>query len=123
VPLVVARVAREPSGSLIAGDRDRCPAPPRWEAAVNDTRRTDAGIYLQVMPRFEADARSQRWHVYQVSDESPRITLAGSVNSFKEAQSLAERDNRPLRIAEQAWQQMRAANVAPKTVPDDVTIT
>jgi hypothetical protein len=29
--------------------------------------------------------RWQRWHVYQVSDESPRITLAGSVSSFTEA--------------------------------------
>jgi len=89
---------------------------------VNDTRTDDAGVYLRVMPRFEADARSPRWHVYQVSDESPRITLAGSVSSLKEAQSLAGRDKRPLRIAEQAWQQMFAAGVAPKTVPDEVTI-
>jgi hypothetical protein len=91
--------------------------------AVNDTPINHGDVYLQVMPRFETDARSRRWNVYQVSDESPRITLAGSVNSFKEAQSLAARHNRPLRIAERAWHQMRAANVAPKTVPDDVTIT
>jgi hypothetical protein len=90
---------------------------------VNDEPATSADDYLQVMPRFEADPRSQRWHVYRVSDESPRITLAGSVSSCEEAQALAARDKRPLRIAEQAWQQMRAARVAPKTVPDDVTVT
>jgi hypothetical protein len=90
---------------------------------VNDTATNNAEVYLQVMPRFEADPRSRRWHVYQVSDESPRITLAGSVNSCKEAQALAARDKRPLRIAGQAWQQMLAAHVAPKTVPDDVTVT
>ena len=92
-------------------------------ARVNDTATNDAGVYLQIMPRFEADPRSQRWHVFRVSDESPRITLAGSVSSCNEAQTLAARDKRPLRIAEQAWQQMLAAHVAPKTVPDDVTIT
>ncbi len=90
---------------------------------MNDTPTNDGEVYLHVMPRFETDARSRRWHVYQVSDESPRITLAGSVSSCQEAQTLAARDKRPLRIAEQAWHQMRAANVAPKTVPDDVTIT
>jgi hypothetical protein len=90
---------------------------------MNDTPTNSAGDYLQVMPRFEADPRAQRWHVYRVSDESPRITLAGSVSSCKEAQALAARDKRPLRIAEQAWQQMLAARVAPKTVPDDVTVT
>jgi hypothetical protein len=90
---------------------------------VNDTPTNDGDIYLQVMARFETDASSRRWHVYQVSNESPRITLAGSVSSCQEAQTLAARDKRPLRIAEQAWQQMLAAHVAPKTVPDDVTIT
>jgi hypothetical protein len=48
---------------------------------VNDTPTNDGDVYLQMMPRFETDARSLRWHVYQVSDESPRITLAGSVSS------------------------------------------
>jgi hypothetical protein len=90
---------------------------------VDDARTNDAGVYLHVSPRFEAGVRSQRWHVFQVSDESPRITLAGSVRSLQEAQTLAARDKRPLRIAERAWQQMLAAHVAPKTVPDDVTIT
>jgi len=90
---------------------------------VNDTPPNDGDVYLQVMPRFETDARSRRWHVYQVSDESPRITLAGSVSSLKEAQTLAAQHKRPLRIAGHAWQQMLAAQVAPKTVPDDVTIT
>jgi hypothetical protein len=90
---------------------------------VNDTPTNDGEVYLQVMPHFETDARSRRWHVYQVSDESRRIILAGSVSSCQEAQTLATRNKRPLRIAEQAWQQMLAAHVAPKTVPDDVTVT
>jgi hypothetical protein len=90
---------------------------------VNDTPTNDGEVYLQVMPRFDTDARSRRWHVYQVSEESPRITLAGSVSSCQEAQTLAAQNKRPLRIAEQAWQQMLAAHVAPKTLPDDVTIT
>jgi hypothetical protein len=90
---------------------------------VNDTPTNDGEVYLQVMPRFDTDARSRRWHVYQVSEESPRITLAGSVSSCQEAQTLAAQNKRPLRIAEQAWQQMLAAHVAPKTVPDDVTIS
>ena len=90
---------------------------------MNDTPTNDGEVYLQVMPRFDTDARSRRWHVYQVSEESPRITLAGSVSSCQEAQTLAAQNKRPLRIAEQAWQQMLAAHVAPKTLPDDVTIT
>ena len=90
---------------------------------MNDTPTNDGEVYLQVMPRFDTDARSRRWHVYQVSEESPRITLAGSVSSCQEAQTLAAQNKRPLRIAEQAWQQMLAAHVAPKTVPDDVTIS
>jgi hypothetical protein len=90
---------------------------------MNDTATTDAGAYLQVMPCFEADAGSPRWHVFRVSDESPRITLAGSIRSCEEARALAAQNERPLRIAEQAWQQMVAARAAPKTVPDDVTIT
>jgi hypothetical protein len=90
---------------------------------VNETPTNDGEVYLQVMPRFDTDARSRRWHVYQVSEESPRITLAGSVSSCQEAQTLAAQNKRPLRIAEQAWQQMLAAHVAPKTVPDDVTIS
>ena len=91
--------------------------------AMNDTPSNHADDYLQVMPRYEADPRSQRWHVFRVSDESPRITLAGSVRSCKEAQALAAQNQRPLRIAEQAWQQMVAAHAAPKTVPDGVRVT
>ena len=84
------------------------------DAAANDTQ-----VYLYVMARHLAD---QRWHVFQVSEESPRITLAGSVASYDDARKLATRDKRPLRIAEQAWRQMRDAGVAPAKVPDDVTI-
>ena len=89
---------------------------------MNNTPTDDDDGYLQVMPGFDTDAQSRRWHVYQVSDESPRITLAGSVSSCQEAQTLAARDKRPLRIAEQAWQQMLAAHVAPEAVPEDMTI-
>jgi hypothetical protein len=86
-------------------------------------RMNETGVYLQVMPRYEAGvARPPRWHVFQVSDESPRITLAGSVASYEEARKLAMRDKRALRIAEQAWRQMAAAGVAPARVPEDVTI-
>ena len=84
------------------------------EAAANDTQ-----VYLYVVARHLAD---QRWHVFQISEESPRITLAGSVASYDDARKLATRDKRPLRIAEQAWRQMADAGVAPAKVPDDVTI-
>ncbi len=84
------------------------------DAAANET-----GVYLYVMARHLAD---QRWHVFQVSEESPRITLAGSVASYEEARKLATRGRRSLRIAEQAWRQMLDAGVAPAKVPDDVSI-
>ena len=85
----------------------------------DDGRPSDADVYLHVMPRY---ANGQRWHVFQVSDESPRITLAGSVASYEEARKLATRGRRSLRIAEQAWRQMLDAGVAPAKVPDDVSI-
>jgi hypothetical protein len=84
------------------------------EAAANETE-----VYLYVMARHLA---GQRWHVFQVSEESPRITLAGSVASYDDARKLAMRDGRPLRIAEQAWRQMADAGVAPVKVPDGVSI-
>ncbi len=71
------------------------------------------------MPRYAA---GQRWHVLPIHEESPRITLAGSVASYAQARNLATRDNRPLRIAEQAWRQMANADIAPARAPDDVTI-
>ncbi len=85
----------------------------------DDGRPSDADVYLHVMPRY---ANGQRWHVFQVSDESPRITLAGSVASYDELRRLATRAKWPVRFAEQAWRQMVAAGVAPDMVPDDVTI-
>jgi hypothetical protein len=45
------------------------------DAAANET-----GVYLYVMARHLAD---QRWHVFQVSEESPLITIAGSVASYE----------------------------------------
>jgi hypothetical protein len=47
----------------------------------------------------------------------PAITFAESVTSYVDAHELATRDQRPLRIAEQAWQQMLDAGVAPQTNP------
>ena len=89
----------------------------------HDPPADDAGAYLQLMPRFPTGAGSARWHVFQVSAEPPRITRVGSVSSFTEARALAAKHKRPLRIAAQAWRQMLDARVAPKTVPDDVTLT
>jgi len=87
--------------------------------AVNNKQANGARTYLHVMPRYAADPR---WHVYQIGDQSPRITFAESVTSYLDAHKLAARDQRPLRIAEQAWQQMLDAGVAPQTKPDDVTL-
>jgi len=90
--------------------------------AVNDndkTKSNGARPYLHVMAREVAGGR---WHVFQISEESPRITFAESVSSYVEAHKLAARDQRPLHFAGQAWQQMVAAGVAPQTVPDEVTL-
>jgi hypothetical protein len=89
---------------------------------VNDEGRNATNVYLQVMPQFDGDPRARRWHVFKVRDESPRITLAGSVASCDEARKLASRDKCPLRIAERAWLQMVAAGVAPTRTPNDVTV-
>ncbi len=78
--------------------------------------------YLHVVPQYEHDAPPRRWNVFQLSEESPRITLVGSVASCDEARRLASHDKRPLRIAEGAWRQMLAAGVAPRKTPKDVTI-
>ena len=97
---------------------------PGDESAVNSNERDDqASGYLHVMPRYESDPKSRRWNVFLVRDESPRISLAGSVASATEAFQLASSRKRPLRIASQAWQQMVAADVAPGEVPGGVTIT
>ena len=80
----------------------------------------DGTVYLQVMAQYEG--RGAHWNVFQVSDQSPRITLAGSVDSCEQARRLATRAKRPLRISPQAWQQMLAAGVAPAQTPEGVTI-
>src|SRR6266516_4184871 len=69
--------------------------------AVNDSNEINsngAQPYLHVMPREPAGGR---WHVFQLSDESPRITFAESVSSYAEAHKLATREQRPLRFARQ----------------------
>jgi hypothetical protein len=86
---------------------------------VNNKQANGARTYLHVMPRHAVDPQ---WHVFQISDQSPRITFAESVTSYIDAHELAARDQRPLRIAEEAWQQMVDAGVAPEAKPDDVTL-
>lgn len=86
---------------------------------MNDEKADVTWPYLHVMPRYVA---GQRWHVFEISDEPPLISIAASVASYVEARTLAAQDQRPLRIAGRAWQQMVAAGVAPATVPDDVTV-
>jgi hypothetical protein len=86
---------------------------------VNNKQANGARTYLHVMPRYAA---GPHWHVFQISDRSPRITIAESVTCYLDAHKLAGREQRPLRIAEQAWQQMLDAGVAPQTKPDDVTL-
>ena len=83
------------------------------------TKTNGARPYLHVMPR---EATGGRWHVFQLSDEYPRISFAESVTSYVEAHKLATRVRRPLRFAGRAWQQMVAAGVAPHAMPDDVTL-
>jgi hypothetical protein len=86
---------------------------------MKENKPTGARSYLYVMPRHALD---QRWHVFQLSDESPRISLADSVSTYVEVHRLARREQRPLRISGEAWQQMIAAGVAPPAVPDDVAL-
>jgi len=112
-----------PSPSLTSGEpltvRNQ---PVDGSVAVNDSNKSKtngAWPHLHVMPR---EVPGGRWHVFQISEESPRITLAESVSSYVEAHKLAKRNQRPLRFAGQAWQQMVAAGVAPQTVPEDVTL-
>ncbi|HEY7047124.1 MAG TPA: hypothetical protein VH373_07885 [Jatrophihabitantaceae bacterium] len=85
-------------------------------------REEAVGVYLHVMPHHDGGTPAGRWHVFQVSDTSPRITVAASVGSWDEARTLGTRAKRPLRVSELAWRQMADAGVAPQDVPDDVTI-
>lgn len=79
--------------------------------------------YLQVMAQFGAFGGPPRWNAYVVCEESPRITLAGTVASYDDAHHLAAKDKRSLHVAAAAWQQMVAARVAPADPPKDVVIT
>ena len=79
-------------------------------------------VYLHVMPHHDDGTPPGRWHVFQVSETSPRITVAASVGSWDEARTLGTRAKRPVRISGLAWQQMTDAGVAPVDIPDDVTI-
>ena len=86
---------------------------------TNTKARISVNSYLHVMPRY---AVGHRWHVFQINDESPRIEFAESVTSYLEVHRLGTANQRRVRFSQEAWQQMVAAGVAPKTVPDDVTV-
>jgi hypothetical protein len=88
---------------------------------VTSTQPSDDGTaYLHVTAHYDWDG--SRWNVFQVSDQSPRVTLAGSIESYGQARRLAVRQKRPLRISRQAWEQMLDAGVAPTGIPEGVTI-
>lgn len=90
---------------------------------MNQDRASGANGYLQVVPQYENGAPARRWNIFQLGDEPPRIVLVASVGSCDEACRLAAEGHKPLRIAERAWQQMLAAGVAPRNMPQGVTIT
>jgi hypothetical protein len=79
--------------------------------------------YLQVMAYYAGISAQPRWNVFEVADQSPRISLAGTVTTCEQARHLAAHDNRQLRISQTAWRQMIDAGVAPQNPPDGVTIT
>lgn len=101
---------RSPSGKGSAGGR----------VATGKQRTDDGNAYLHVMAHYGWNG--SRWNVFQVSDQSPRVSLAGSIDSCEQARELAIQKKRPLRISRQAWQQMLAAGVAPAAVPEGVAI-
>jgi hypothetical protein len=85
----------------------------------DDVPQQDVPAHLQVMPRYRD---SQRWNVYRLVDDPPTIRLAASVSSYDEAKRRAARGGEPLWFAGKAWQEMVGAGVAPRAVPQDVTI-
>ena len=56
--------------------------------------------YLHVMAHY--DGHGPQLNVFQISDQSPRIALAGTVDSYEQAQKLAAKNKRPLRISQRA---------------------
>jgi hypothetical protein len=79
--------------------------------------------YLQVMAYYAGISAQPRWNVFEVADQSPRISLAGTVATCEQARHLAAHNNLQLRISRAAWRQMIDAGVAPQNPPNDVTIT
>jgi hypothetical protein len=53
---------------------------------VKDNNKRESRAYLHVIPRH---AQNQRRYVFEIRDESPRITLTHSVTSRVEAHKLA----------------------------------
>jgi hypothetical protein len=107
-----------------AGDNDtRTPSPASsagGRAAASTQSTDDGGGYLHVTAHY--GWHRSRWNVFQISDQSPRVSLAGSIDSCEQACNLAAGKKRPLRISQQAWQQMLNAGVAPPGIPRGVTI-
>lgn len=91
---------------------------------MSDNANSDeTSAYLHVVAYYAGISVQPRWNVFQVADESPRISLAGTVTTYEQARRLAAHDKRPLRISHAAWRQMIDAGVAPNNPPSGITIT
>lgn len=87
------------------------------EIAKSQSSTPDGYLHL-VASHFAGDAH---WHVFKLSEQSPRIALAGTVTSCEQALGLARGESQ-LRVARDAWQQMRDCGVAPAELPDTIVI-
>jgi hypothetical protein len=90
------------------------------ETKVNSDKTT---AYLHVVAYYAGISVQPRWNVFQMADQSPRISLAGTVTTYEQARHLAAHDKQPLRISQAAWRQMIEAGVAPSNPPSGITIT
>jgi hypothetical protein len=59
--------------------------------------------------------------VFELSEQTPRITLADTVTSCEQALQLANGE-RQLRVSREAWRQMSDLGVAPAKPPDAIVI-
>lgn len=103
----------------MATDRSRRPARTREAAVTAKSQSSKADGYLHLMPSHIAG--DAHWHVFKLSEQSPRIALAGTVTSCEQALSLAQGESQ-LRVSRDAWQQMRDRGVAPARPPDTILI-
>jgi hypothetical protein len=93
------------------------------EAVMSKAKSDETSAYLHVVAYYAGISAQPRWNVFQMADESPRISLAGTVTTYEQARHLAAHDKRPLRISQAAWRQMIEAGVAPDNPPNGITIT